>query len=173
METLVDEMFLIVLYICVFFPRWKRQGKGPLLTNTLMYLYLGLLLRITLMPIITSLPYIFTHPHGPLNLIPFAGVTENRAQIIIQIGLNVVLTVPFGFLFPLIFKNRKKGLFLQTVFATFLLSLSIETLQPFLSTFRVADVTDLITNTLGGALGYVIYLIFKSGIVKVSPSSVV
>lgn len=34
------------------------------------------------------------------------------------------------------------------------LSLSIELLQPFLNGARSADITDVITNTAGGLLGY-------------------
>ena len=40
-----------------------------------------------------------------------------------------------------------------------LMSLGIELLQPFFD--RSSDVTDLITNVIGGALGYGLYAIFK------------
>jgi glycopeptide antibiotics resistance protein len=39
------------------------------------------------------------------------------------------------------------------------MSLSIELLQPFFD--RSSDVTDLITNVIGGALGYGLYAVFK------------
>ena len=41
----------------------------------------------------------------------------------------------------------------------FLMSLGIELLQPFFD--RFSDITDLITNLIGGALGYGIYAILK------------
>ena len=39
------------------------------------------------------------------------------------------------------------------------MSLGIELLQPFFD--RSSDITDLITNVTGGALGYGLYVIFK------------
>ena len=50
---------------------------------------------------------------------------------------------------------------LKVAFYTFLLSLGIEILQPFISGFRSSDITDIITNVTGGIVGYIMYLIFK------------
>lgn len=69
------------------------------------------------------------------------------------------MTIPFGFLLPLT-KNRETNL-IKTVLYTFLLSLSIEILQPLIDGFRSSDITDLITNVIGGIIGYFLYLIFK------------
>ena len=71
--------------------------------------------------------------------------------------LNIVMTLPFGFLFPL--TRDKKAKFGVTVFFCFMMSLGIELLQPFFD--RSSDITDLITNIIGGALGYGLYTIFK------------
>ena len=68
------------------------------------------------------------------------------------------MTIPFGFLWPLV--RRRNGLF-RTVGAAFLLSLCIELLQPLLPTARTADITDLICNTAGGLVGYLLYLPWK------------
>lgn len=116
------------------------------------------------MPIITSLPFIFNHPYTPMNLVPFIDVSYGRGDFIRQIILNIIMTIPFGFLFPLI-KNKNPKL-LKTVLYTFLLSLSIEILQPLINGFRSSDITDLITNVLGGIIGYIMYLIFKPLTIK-------
>ena len=52
-------------------------------------------------------------------------------------------------------------LFVVTVLATFLMSMLIEVLQPFINGYRSFDVTDLITNTLGGVLGYFGFTIIR------------
>lgn len=110
------------------------------------------------MPIITSIPFIFNHPYKPMNLIPFIDVISGRGDFIRQVGLNVIMTIPFGFLFLLIKKENQK--FLKTILYCFLLSLIIELIQPF--TFsRSSDITDLITNVMGGIIGYMFYLIFR------------
>jgi len=162
MNIWMDIIFLILLYILVFYKTWKNQGKQIFLAKTFMYIYLALFLHVTLMPVLASLPFIFNHPYHPMNLVPFAGVMNNRMNFIRQVGFNVILTMPFGFLFPLTSKCNKKNLFLKTVLSTFLLSLSIELLQPLLHDFRVADVTDLITNTAGGVIGYLYYLVLNT-----------
>ena len=55
---------------------------------------------------------------------------------------------------------------LKIVFYTFLLSLGIELLQPLINGVRSADITDLLTNVMGGIIGYVMYLIFKPLTIK-------
>jgi glycopeptide antibiotics resistance protein len=159
MKELVDFVVLIIIYFWKFYRKWKEKGRDILLINTLMYIYLSFVLYFTLMPIITSLPFIFNHPYDSMNLVPFIDVLNGRGDFIRQVGLNVIMTIPFGFLIPLVKKENDK--LLKVVFYTFLLSLGIELLQPLINGVRSADITDLITNVIGGIIGYIIYLIFK------------
>ena len=150
-------MVLALLYAFIFFRKWRPQGKGVLLVNTLMYAYLSLVLFFTMMPVIASIPFVLNHPYEPMNLVPFIDVSLERGDFFRQVVLNVIMTLPFGFLFPLTRDKRAK--FGVTVFSCFLMSLGIELLQPFFD--RSSDITDLITNVIGGALGYGLYVIFK------------
>lgn len=165
MKELVDFVVLIIIYFLKFYKKWKAKGRDVLLVNTTMYIYLSFVLYFTLMPIITSLPFIFNHPYTPMNLVPFVDVLNSRGDFIRQVGLNVIMTVPFGFLLPLTKKENAK--LLKVVFYTFLLSLSIEILQPFISGFRSSDITDIITNVTGGMFGYIMYFIFKPLTIKI------
>ena len=153
----VDIAVLIFLYAFVFFRRWRPQGRDRLLVNTLMYAYLSLVLYFTMMPVVVSIPSMLDHPYTPMNLVPFIDVSLGRGDFFRQVLLNVIMTMPFGFLFPLTRDRRAR--FGATVFSCFLLSLGIELLQPFFD--RSSDVTDLITNVTGGALGYGLYALFK------------
>ncbi|KRN29259.1 hypothetical protein IV38_GL000141 [Lactobacillus selangorensis] len=72
---------------------------------------------------------------------------------------NIVWFVPFGFLFPRLKQDKRRGA-IQTIFLGACLSLSIETLQFFINT-GVADVDDLIFNTIGAAVGYWLYRKFS------------
>lgn len=176
MSDLPDFAFLLVLYFLIFYRRWRTKGKDVLLVNTTMYIYLSFVLYFTLMPIILALPFVLDHPYVPMNMTPFIDVTYNRGDCARQIILNIIMTIPFGFLLPLI--NRKNLRhkdenpapgsmihafldFLRVLFFTFLLNFTIETLQPLLHSFRSSDITDLITNLLGGLIGFLLYLIFK------------
>lgn len=163
MKDFIDIIILIALYFLVFYRRWKGKSKDVLLINTLLYIYLIFVLYFTLMPIITSLPFIFDHPYVPMNLTPFVDVSYGRGDFIRQIILNIIMTVPFGFLLPL----ARKVNFIKTVLFTFLLSFSIEILQPLISSSRSSDITDIITNVLGGAIGYLIYLALRPLVRKI------
>ncbi len=153
----IDFTVLFFLYVFVFFRRWRTQGRDGLLVNTLMYAYLSLVLFFTMMPVISSIPSMLDHPYKPMNLVPFIDVSLRRGDFFRQVVLNVIMTLPFGFLFPLTW--NKKAKFGVTVFFCFLMSLGIEILQPFFD--RSSDITDLITNMIGGVLGYGLYAIFK------------
>jgi glycopeptide antibiotics resistance protein len=112
-----------------------------------------------------------------MNLIPFKfvhdfihGTTLNITKIhtflpalmesvFFQPFFNVVLTIPFGIYLSYYFKQNFK----KTVLLTFLLSLFFELTQLtalygiYPSPYRLFDVDDLMTNTLGGLIGFVIY----------------
>lgn len=163
MKWLVDFGALIIIYIFKFYKKWKNEGKDVLFIKTTMYVYLTFVLYFTLMPILTSIPFIFNHPYAAMNLIPFIDVSNGRGDFVRQVVLNVIMTIPFGFLVPLVKKDVK---LLKVILYTFLLSLGIELLQPLINGFRTSDITDLITNVLGGIIGYIMYLIFKPLTIK-------
>ena len=158
MKELIDFGLLILIYFLVFYKKWKAKGKYMLFMNTTMYVYLSFVIYFTLMPIVTSLPNIFNHHCKSMNLVPFIDVSMHRGDFTRQIVLNVIMTIPFGFLLPFL---EKKATLLRVDYYTFLLSLSIEILQPFLNSFRASDITDIITNVSGGIIGYILYLICK------------
>lgn len=153
----IDFAVLVLLYFFIFFQNWRIKGRDRLLINTLMYVYLSLVLFFTMMPVITSIPFILNHSYKPMNPIPFIDVSLRRGDSFRQVGLNVIMTIPFGFLFPLTGNKRVK--FGVTVLFCFLMSFGIELLQPFFN--RSSDITDLITNVVGGVLGYGLYAIFR------------
>ncbi|MCI9263861.1 MAG: VanZ family protein [Oscillospiraceae bacterium] len=69
---------------------------------------------------------------------------------------NLLLYLPFGFLLPLVWA-RGRGW--RTPAAGFALSLCVETLQLFID--RSFDINDLILNTVGGAAGWLLFLLFQ------------
>ena len=85
-----------------------------------------------------------------------------------QIVLNVLMTVPLGILYPISRGSRKFG---TTVTLGFLFSLWVEFMQPMLHPHRCFDITDIITNTLGTAVGYAILLVLKPLFALVFPET--
>lgn len=76
--------------------------------------------------------------------------------------LNVLLFVPLGFFLPFIWPNLDKLKY--TVLSGFSFSLLIEISQLFNN--RRTDIDDLILNTLGTGIGYLLFSGFIRGIKK-------
>jgi len=70
------------------------------------------------------------------------------------IGGNLALLAPLGVLLPVIFKGLR-GLIRLTLLVA-LISLAIETVQGTLVSGRTFDVDDIILNTIGAALAYLL-----------------
>lgn len=83
-----------------------------------------------------------------LNLIPLAGILSDLSGT----ALNLVMFIPLGIFLSLLWKKYRSAK--QAVFFGFSMSLAIEILQIF--TFRATDINDLITNTAGTFLGWLI-----------------
>ncbi|MBO8168877.1 MAG: VanZ family protein [Thermoanaerobacteraceae bacterium] len=118
------------------------------------------LVGVTIFPIPIGVPYYGDYFH--VNFIPFKSIqgSLNHSWYMVplrNIGGNLVLLAPFGFLLPLIWKSANT---LRKVVATgFLLSLSIELLQLVIPG-RAADVDDLILNTFGLLFGFLAFKLF-------------
>ena len=86
-----------------------------------------------------------------INLIPF------RDRISLSMILNVVMFMPLGFLLPLLWKEYQS--LVRTAIIGFCFSCGIEFCQLF--NRRVSDVDDLLMNTLGAILGWLIWIVFS------------
>ena len=91
------------------------------------------------------------------RFIEYRHVLGYKAVFLNVVG-NVIAFMPFGFLLPPLM-NYKTNWFVTTIWA-FLFSLFVETIQLF---FRLGsfDVDDMLLNTIGGLLGYIICILLK------------
>lgn len=154
-QYLPDAAVLAAVFLLLL-PRWRRQGRRRLAVSALFYLYMAGVLWVTVLPVLSMIGV--HHPYQPMVLEPFRDLRLGYGNALRQLLLNALMTVPLGFLWPLV--RRRSGL-LRAVGAAFLLSLCIELVQPLLPTARTADITDLICNTAGGLTGYLLYLPWK------------
>lgn len=84
-----------------------------------------------------------------VNLVPFQDFTTAN---LLGMALNVAMFAPLGFLLPAYFDRYRS--FVPTLDAGILTSLTVELIQLF--TFRATDVDDLIMNTLGTVVGFLL-----------------
>ncbi len=100
------------------------------------------------------------------NLTPFAEIQRylnykesfTAENLLTNLAGNILVFAPMGILVPIM--RRKKTGFFSILFLSLGFSLFIETVQLF-TKVGVFDVDDLIMNTVGGAIGYLIFSIGK------------
>ena len=137
---------------------WRREAAA-----CLMYVNLAVVLRFTLFPLARMQghiqPLIFDRTLlFPLrvNLIPFKALSfySRKRDLLVNVIGNIILLIPSGMILPQVWK--KLDGFWRTAAAGALISLCIEIMQlPFAG--RASDIDDIIMNTAGAMIGYVIY----------------
>lgn len=105
-------------------------------------------------------------PAERVNLVPLATLTHSDVRTSL---LNVLLMIPFGFGLPFI----KKTSVSQIIGIGALFSICIELLQLTTAlwaqmTFRVADINDVVFNTVGVAAGYALFVGFVRSLPRVA-----
>ena len=154
---------LIAISTIVYINSQRKNKKRTSLYNT------GIILLSVVMVIIFSLTGV--SPISGFNIeirideisfIPFRDIIEMlkgglTLHTIINILGNIIMFMPMGFLLPLLFSNLDS--LKKTVVIGFGTSLLIEFTQLFL--IRATDIDDLILNTFGTMLGYLVFLTFK------------
>ena len=149
--SLVDVLSAAVVAVPLvwLFQRFRgERGWGRYVLSGLFVLYLCEMFDVVGIP---AIQYIRWEPN--ISLIPFS---DETGWLGVQRVLNAVMFAPFGFLLPVLWCKCRK--WKVTVLAGFLLSLTIEVLQMFC--FRATDVDDLLMNTLGAFLGYLLAWLF-------------
>jgi glycopeptide antibiotics resistance protein len=75
-----------------------------------------------------------------------------------QVLGNFIMLLPLGIYLPLLY--RRLSNFFVVVLVACLISATIEVMQ-LVTSYRSADVDDILLNTLGAALGFGIYMLFR------------
>lgn len=167
---------LITLPYMVF--QYRRYGAILLLRTAILYsfiLYMMCAYFLTMLPLPSrevvaglTTPYIQLEPFKDVvvwvqksgfmlsNPATWLKLIVNR-DLFVMVA-NVVMTIPFGIYLRYYFRASLK----KTLLLTFLLSLSFELIQLsalfglYPRPYRLCETDDLITNTLGGLLGYLL-----------------
>ena len=99
--------------------------------------------------------------HDRVNLEPFRTIDIYQTWGKQILG-NFVMLLPLGIYLPFIYKRLRKAYnFFVVLLICFLVSVGIELLQ-LATSYRSADVDDVLLNTLGGGAGFLIYQLIKA-----------
>jgi glycopeptide antibiotics resistance protein len=180
---LISGEFFIVLGVISYLVikgvmfRVKKQYPTRMLnevTRFLFVIYIFMVGSVTLFPLPIGFPSNFENLSFYINVIPLVSIIKQISQIgvaydgdvIFMIGLitrnvggNILLFIPLGFLVPKLWGNFKrfKHVFLLGLGVT----ISIEFLQLLESLVggwgRVTDIDDVICNVIGVVIGYYMY----------------
>lgn len=138
-EAAIAAVFLYPLILLL--DKKQLHNRRLAIGYFLFSVYLSAMFAVAGLP---NIRYIRFEPS--INLKPFSYMFTDLTSTL----LNVVLFLPMGLFLPLLWRRFRKPL--PTVLFGFCTSLLIESLQIF--TFRATDINDLITNTLGTAIGW-------------------
>ena len=141
-DVVPAAVVLIPLFGVLHFTVYCRDLKKSVL-YCLFCLYMAAVFSLVGIPNV-----IYFRPQVNVNLIPFQGMVDDFKNSI----LNVALFIPFGFFVPLLWQKYRSVT--TCVAAGFCMSFIIELLQ--MLTYRATDVNDLITNTAGTLLGFLL-----------------
>ncbi|MFD1431680.1 VanZ family protein [Lacticaseibacillus yichunensis] len=170
----MDKTILYLLIWMALRWAWKLLRHRPLhfRHELLVTLFSGYVIMVMMLTVFRDVYYpwqLVFHFDRPLSVINFHPLVEtfklrqglSQFDFWYQSAGNIAWFMPFGFGLPLV-ASRKQNL-LGVSARGLLLSLVIETLQ-FLLISGVADIDDVIFNTIGAAAGYLVYkLIWPHG----------
>lgn len=169
-------LFIIPLFFVIIiwrFYRIKTLKKIYKITIKREITVLLFMLYMVFLASVTIVNFNFVHDlHGvfgfftKINLIPFKQIFEaydiaktmpgyDFSYFLLNIGGNIALFIPFGFMIPLLWNITIR----KTILYGFLASCSIEILQlPFI---RGTDIDDVLLNTVGIVVGCLIYYVIR------------
>lgn len=165
-DLLIILLFGLIWIGIVAFLRSKKSF-AYLIFFTIFYVYIFKVLDYTLFQFQSLILLKYFMPNlmlngqtvgKDINLIPLLTLTPQDLNTSL---LNILLMIPFGFGLPFVTNFRMK----KIVMIGALFSIGIEFLQlitGFMAkiTFRIADINDVIFNTVGVVIGYMLFVGF-------------
>lgn len=140
----------------------KKRKKIRQISRVLFVIYMAVLVYFLLLS--DGFGRIEGYSQYRLNLVPFQEIIRfvryreyiDFMSVVINLLGNVAAFMPFGALIRWVLDRKVR--WYQAVGYTFLFSLSLELLQ-LVARVGVFDVDDLLLNTLGGFLGFLVYYV--------------
>lgn len=150
---------LLLIALCILSVVLYRSGKYDKIQLTaaiVLSVYVVLLLYFTVFGR-------YSHPEYTYQIYFFKSYRylfeQFDWQSVRQIIINIAMLIPFGFLLPVLMKNKHKYLF--TILLALLLILFIEIMQMVMQCGSF-EVDDVVNNLLGTAIGLLLYRLISA-----------
>ncbi|MEG2935567.1 MAG: VanZ family protein [Clostridium sp.] len=154
--------FILIFVLNLFLKKTSTDYKNKINCQHYFFGYLFILYLMISLKEVVGFPSIQEWQHlanlnkpifnAELNLVPFKDGLEISAI------LNVIFFMPFGFLLPTLWRRFRS--FLPTLYYGLVFSFIIELSQLFVP-YRSTDINDLIMNTLGAVLGWIVFSLLR------------
>lgn len=155
LPIIADVLPIFVIMLCMLLVWFYFAPKSGI--NYSSSQKLGIILLIIYLPAVCSvvgIPSIkYMHIDFGINLLPLVDMLNDPVRSAVLNLLNILMFVPLGLLLPAIWPNYRS--LRRMALTGFGFSLSIELIQIF--SWRLTDIDDLLTNTLGAVLGYYLF----------------
>lgn len=144
------------------------------LLYTLFIIYITALVSVTLFPIVYQADAVELRYGYEFNFIPLEGIIsafkDGGSAAIRNVGGNLLLLLPLGFIMPIISKHKNK--FFVVLISGICTAVGIELLQYIIGCiigymYRAVDVDDVILNLSGCLVGFALFKIFEKPISKI------
>ena len=139
----------------------KKQYRAIILTTLFIWFVFVLFLTV-----LGRMPFEGQH-FQPEVLWSYRSVQLNEAWFVRQILGNVAMYIPFGLIFPFLFKDKLDGwkVFIITLLAGIVLSFFTESIQ-YIFKIGLFEFDDIIHNMLGTVIGFILYRVVAHNIYK-------
>ncbi len=139
----------------------KKVSGKKIAARIVFLIYLGVLFYLLFFSVFTGRSEVYEEYH--YNFIPFEeirrylGLSKSGGSFVrfFNIEGNILAFLPFGFFLPFLWKRFRH--FYRTVLSTAAFSLIVELLQ-LVTKVGTCDIDDVLLNTLGGVIGYLLFL---------------
>ncbi|MBL8077312.1 MAG: VanZ family protein [Anaerolineales bacterium] len=166
---LLTVLLFFLIWICIVTFLWLKKKKNLvyLMFFTIFYVYIFKVLDYALFQFQSLILLKYFMPDlilegqavgDDLNLIPLITLTPQDMETSL---LNILFLIPFGFGLPFIASFRMKKVVVISAVFSIVIEFS-QFITGFMAkiTFRIADINDVIFNTVGAAIGYILFVGF-------------
>lgn len=166
---------LIILIAAIRILKFRGKTAAYLIPFSLMGGYLLIVIGLTLFPIPIPVENNITFKDQiasvifQINLVPFRYLTWFTAgPLRFEILMNILLTVPFGFLINYFSKINWGAILWISIASGYAIETSQLIMSFFFGAYRTVDISDVILNTLGTLFGFLLFKLSRLFFLKMS-----